>query len=480
MKNKLVFKLLCILVLTFGLITSLYAQNSFVYLNVGGTASNGFVAGFAVGGNGSLVNVPGSPFSTGAGSVSFGNGIVASWLGRLYVSGDRGAQVSGFSIDPSTGVLTPIPGSPFDTATGILGGLRFAITPDQQFLFALNGSTGKLATFRIGAGGSLMRLPMIVSTLAFSSNVAKAMKISKDGKFLFVAEGISGIGVGVFRIGSDGVLTRVFGTLFTPASECDAMSLELNCAGNLIFVLSQCGEVFVFNVATDGSLTQIAGSPFSFAIRAGYEHLVLNTAGNLMFVSNISSAQIFVLGVSATGAVSPVPISSINLTNPSNEDTRPVDLALNREDTLLYVNSADGTIFDFNISPTGMLSPVLGSPFPGGGSYGASIAAFPPKTCGPVFDLCIQDDSNTNILRINSVTGEYQFANCSGVIAQGTAALTRKGCLTTLQQYGPDKRFLARIDSCQNNATASLQLLSQGAILTIIDRNTLDDSCVCR
>lgn len=480
MQKKFAFTLLCTLLLTFGLLPNLYAQNNFIYLNVGGSDTNGFVTAVAVGTDGALVSVPGSPFSTGAGSVSFGNSIVASWLGRLYVSGDKAAKVSGFSINPTTGVLTPVPGSPFDTATGISGGLQFAITPNEQFIFALNVRTGKLATFRIDAGGSLMRLPTIVSTLAAGTKASRAMKISPDGKFLFVAEGGSGIGVGVFSIGNDGLLTRVFGTLFTPASDCDASSLELNCAGNLIFVLSECGEIFVFNVATDGSLALIPGSPFNFNFRGGYQHALLNSAGNLMFVSNLSSAQIFVLGVSPAGAISPVPISSMNLANPSDEDTRPVDLALNHEETLLYADSADGTVFDFHISPAGMLSPVLGSPFPRGGNYGASMAAFPPKTCGPAFDLCIQDDSNTNILRINSTTGEYQFANCGGILAQGTATLTRKGCLTTLQQYGPDKRFLARIDSCQNNATASLQLLSLGALLTITDRNTLDDPCVCR
>ena len=477
-KNKLLFKLYCSLLLTLGLITNLYAQNNFVYLNLGGSDINGFVAGFSVGANGALVSVPGSPFSTGVGSGGFGNGIIASSLrGTMYVSGDRGSRISALSITPATGVLTPVAGSPFDSATGMLGGLTLAITPDERFLFARNSQTGELATFRIGADSGLIRLSTLVSTFSGKAE-GSGMKVSPDGKFLILGEGSSGISVAVFSIASDGTLARVFGTSFTPSSDCDGRALELNCAGNLLFVASDCGDIFTFNIAANGTLT-LTDSPFG-PLGAGIEHILLTSAGNLMFVSDIHRARILALGVGPTGSISPVPLSTIDLSNPSDEDTRPVDLALNREETRLYVNSADGTIFEFNIAPGGLVTPVIGSPFHAFGGYGVSIAAFPPKTCGPVFDLCIQDDSNTNIFRINSTTGEYQFANCGGVIAQGTATVTKKGCLISLQQNANDKRLLVRVDSCQNKATASLQVLSQGATLTIIDRNTLDDPCVCR
>lgn len=99
---------------------------------------------------------------------------------------------------------------------------------------------------------------------------------------------------------------------------------------------------------------------------------------------------------------------------------------------------------------------------------------------GPTtFDLCLQDDSNGNILVLNSTTGEYQFSNCKGVSLSGVGSLLKKGCLVTLQVNGPDRRIQVRLDTCSKLGSASIQLLSQGTNYTITDRNTSNDTCVC-
>jgi uncharacterized delta-60 repeat protein len=98
---------------------------------------------------------------------------------------------------------------------------------------------------------------------------------------------------------------------------------------------------------------------------------------------------------------------------------------------------------------------------------------------GPGFDVCLQDDGTGNLLQFNSTTGNYQFTNCSGFTLGGTGAVTRKGNIITLQQNGPDRRLLARIDGGVNKGTASLQVFSQGTTFTITDRNTLNNTCSC-
>ena len=471
MSGKLRSKLMGIVSLWLLLIPNLYAQGDLVYINSGGSA----VSAFSFGADRILSEVPGSPFITGGGAGTFQNGIATSALRHcLYASNNVGARVSAFSIDPITGVLSSIPGSPFDTGTGILGGVLLAISPNEQFLFALNGSTGNLATFRIAFEGSLIRLPLVPPV----SGLGKQMRVSPDGRFLFVLEGFSGVTIGVFSIGTDGELARISQTHFTPASDCDNGALDLNCAGNLLFAASECGDFFVFNVDRNGTLTPIPGSPFIANI--GVTALSSNSPGSLLFTISNGDKRIRVFGVDQAGTVSPVPVSSVDITNPSDEDTTPVDLAINKDENILYVNSADGTVFVFAVSPSGVLSPVQGSPFPAGPSFGATITAFPGRSCGPAFDLCIQDDSNTNILQLNSTTGDYRVANCKGVIAAGTGKLTKKGCLITLQHYASDRRVLANIDTCQNKATATIQLLSPGTTLTIADRNIRNNSCVCR
>jgi uncharacterized delta-60 repeat protein len=99
---------------------------------------------------------------------------------------------------------------------------------------------------------------------------------------------------------------------------------------------------------------------------------------------------------------------------------------------------------------------------------------------GPAFNLCVQDDSNGNLLQINTTTGEYQFTNCAGLTIGGTGTLTKRGNQITLQHNGSDRRVMASIDSSTKRAIASIQLLSQGRTFGITDRNITNNTCACR
>ena len=98
---------------------------------------------------------------------------------------------------------------------------------------------------------------------------------------------------------------------------------------------------------------------------------------------------------------------------------------------------------------------------------------------GNSFDICLQDDGGSNLLQLNSTTGDYLFTNCSGFTTGGTAALTKRGGVITLQQNAPDRRLLATVDASANKGTASMQVFSKGATFTITDRNTLNNTCSC-
>jgi uncharacterized delta-60 repeat protein len=95
------------------------------------------------------------------------------------------------------------------------------------------------------------------------------------------------------------------------------------------------------------------------------------------------------------------------------------------------------------------------------------------------FNICIQDESNGSLLRINSITGDYQFMNCNGFTIGGTGVLSTRGCTITLQDTRSDRRVLARFDTCQNIATASIQVFTLGVTLSISDRNTANNGCTC-
>jgi uncharacterized delta-60 repeat protein len=100
---------------------------------------------------------------------------------------------------------------------------------------------------------------------------------------------------------------------------------------------------------------------------------------------------------------------------------------------------------------------------------------------GASFDVCLQDDSNGNILRFNSTTGDYQFTICSsGLVLGGTGSLIKRGSTITLQHDAADRRVLAKVDGSLNKGTASIQVFSLGRTFTILDRNTSNNACACR
>jgi 6-phosphogluconolactonase (cycloisomerase 2 family) len=95
--------------------------------------------------SGSLTSVPGSPFTTGESPVSAAVDVSGRFL---FVSNGantaNGNSVSAFSIDPDTGALTAVPGSPFVTSPfpGFV-----ATDPSGQYVYVGLGGSPGIAAF---------------------------------------------------------------------------------------------------------------------------------------------------------------------------------------------------------------------------------------------------------------------------------------------------------------------------------------------
>jgi len=97
---------------------------TFVYTNNDRIPNS--VSAFVAAANGSLSPVPGSPFLTGGNGAGGGffaaNRITAAVVKNfLYAANSGSNTVTAFLIDPATGALSPVPGSPFATG-GVAGG----------------------------------------------------------------------------------------------------------------------------------------------------------------------------------------------------------------------------------------------------------------------------------------------------------------------------------------------------------------------
>jgi hypothetical protein len=166
-------------------------QGTFVYIN-NDIAGPNSVSGLSAAADGSLTPIPGSPFmtgGTGAGIELSAANLITSVVVKdfLYAGNSRSNNVSAFSIDPTTGILTPVVGSPFATGAGSGGGgISLAATPDGQFLIAANAFSNIITVYSVAASGALA--PVAGSPFGGGpGGESDGIKMTPDGKFLVVA-----------------------------------------------------------------------------------------------------------------------------------------------------------------------------------------------------------------------------------------------------------------------------------------------------
>ena len=176
---------------------SLFADivdNTGKFLYVQGTSG---VYAFSIqSGTGVLAPLPGSPFALAGPPSSPGFSAPASLMAIdqtdhfLYVSTSAG--ISAYMIDPSTGQLTALSGSPFGAA--VSSSWTIVITPNNQFLYELQSTnTGLLYGYNIDASsGALAPLsgsPFSVGNCGISMVTGVPgpdnMTIASAGKFLY-------------------------------------------------------------------------------------------------------------------------------------------------------------------------------------------------------------------------------------------------------------------------------------------------------
>ncbi len=365
----------------FALLTaSVHAQSTFVYTN--NNDSPNTVTGFSVGPGGTLTKV-GSPFPTGGnGSGLFSASNTATVTIRkkfLYVANTGSNNISGFSINTTTGALTPVPDSPFATGgSGSFFGISLAVTPNGKFVYAGNAGSRDISAFSVGSNGALTA---ITGSPFFIGDSPDGIKVSPNGKFLAVALPFSD-SVAMFRIGSNGALTPVnspFAQGGMGGSDA-ASSVDMSCKSNLLFAAianSTETEVGVSTIASSGALSPIADSPFAFVGGKNSSVGILSPNNQWLFVSNQDSNTITSLDVGSNGSLAQVsdsPFSNSGAIDPNG-------MATNAEGTLLYVANGDNTVTGFSINNSnGSLSPVSGNRFDTGGTgFLRSLTTFPAK-----------------------------------------------------------------------------------------------------
>ena len=332
------------------------------------------VAGFQILGTGELTPVAGSPFSTG-GSAS--TSIAVDPSGKfVYVANTGSGDISGFSIDPASGTLKAIvntqaqpnfpsgaPG-PFSPSAG-----PFSIAIDSQgkFVYVANSdSSNSVSVFGIDPGtGALTG----VAGSPFPTGGTNPQSVALDplGRFAYVANTLSN-SISAFKI-ANGALTLV-NSQTQPATTAPA-SLAVDPTGQFVYVANfGTDNMTIYAIKQDsGDLSSIGtrlarSAPRAVAVAKG-ANAVADTP-TFAYVTNQFDNSLSGFTVDATtGALGQIDADS-GTTGVQNYaiGSLPTSVAADPAGRFVYSPDAAGVSAFSLQAGTGALRQVQGSPFP--------------------------------------------------------------------------------------------------------------------
>ncbi len=116
------------------------------------------VYSFSIASDGALSPLPTPRVSVGAGPTA-----IATIGQFIYVANSGTNSISAFSFDPTSGLLNPIQGSPFQTGAQpkalTIAQVATVSNPNQLFLFCANQGSADISAFTITSTGSLQAFP---------------------------------------------------------------------------------------------------------------------------------------------------------------------------------------------------------------------------------------------------------------------------------------------------------------------------------
>ncbi len=317
------------------------------------------VSGFSVDGTtGVLVPVPSSPFTTGTAP----NSIAVDPAGAfVYVANSGTSDVSEFAIDRTTGKLTPISASRPPAGAGPS---TILVDPTGHFVFVANPVANTISAFKVDAvSGAISASPGSPYT---AGTDPYAIAVSPNGRFLYSGNGVSK-DVSAFSIdASTGALTQLSGSPFSTGAGQEIAAINITPSGKFLYVSNFGSQsISAFSINADGTLSGVAGSPFH--VISAPRSVQFDPASKFAYVPALSANEIEIFSISSTGA--------LTLVGAARTGSQAMALALSAGTSAVtytpkfaYVaNLLSNNISAFSIDAlTGALTSITGSPFASG------------------------------------------------------------------------------------------------------------------
>jgi 6-phosphogluconolactonase len=322
---------------------------------------------------GQLTTLGGSPYNTGSGSIALTSDPVHE---RLYVANSVSGNISAFAIDLKSGALSSVASSPFAAESGMDS---LAITPDGGFLYGVSGNSANLWGYSIDSGGALTPTGILPTLITASAASSGSVAIDPSGKYVYTTTGNSASTsiYGFSRDTATGALAPLSG--FPVAVAGLANKTAFDPSGKFLLVtgtneFATKGGIEVFSLdALTGALSLVTGPVQVGDDPAG---IAIESSGKYVYVPNTSDATIAAFTLDSTGGALSAVTGSPFASGGNGSINGPLGIAANS--SFVYVCNASSDISAFSINTSnGALTSITGSPFPDGGNAPSAIVFVP-------------------------------------------------------------------------------------------------------
>ena len=270
---------------------------------------------------------------------------------NAYITLPAAGSVQLLKINNTDGAIVP------SSQTSPVNGLSptgLAFHPSKKFLYVSNSGGNSVSLFAIAADGTLTTS----GTPTPAGSAPSEVVIDPSGQYLLVTNTLSD-NISVYSINSGtGALSEVAGSPFY--ANLGPTAMVITPSGKFVYATNPLGYVSAFSFS-GGVLTQVAGSPFASGL--GVSALTVDASEKYVYAANTGANTISGFAINSTsGALTPLqgsPYSSAAGTGPST-------IAIDTRNSIVYVTTQGSSfsIWAFSInSTTGVLTPVIGSPF---------------------------------------------------------------------------------------------------------------------
>lgn len=329
-------------------------QIGFVYV-VGQGANS--IQGFSEESDGELVSLAVPSINTSPRPVSLAFTPAKTFL---YVANLTSNTVSGYNVDHTTGVLTPVGEALAPSPVG-LQPISVGVEPSGHFLYVLNQGGNTISVFSIDAARGILT-PIAGSPFAVAAN-PQSMLVSPASEVVYVVAG-SPSTISVFGIAANGGLVASPASSFTGPVNANITSIAVDPKGQFMYATDLGnGNVISLSIAAGSSaLTPVTGSPFTAG--TGPNAATVDGTGAFVYVSNKGSNDVSAFK-STAGVLAQVTGSPFTTEGTGTvAATAPGFLTVDAGSTFLYVsNTATNGVAAFLINPDGTLGTVVNSPF---------------------------------------------------------------------------------------------------------------------